>query len=932
MAFDEANGLKVSAYAVIKRSALIFIPIYIILVAALSISFYVRVNSDLSLKRDREVQSVSLAGQLISGFTKPVAHDLVYLAKMVEQCGVFSMRDQIDTIGLKRIQTNFMAFSGSHPEYDQIRFLDDRGVEMVRVNHAPNGPILVPDRELQNKGKRYYFTDAFRLDRGQIFISPLDLNIENGQIEQPLKPMLRYGTPVFDLYSQKRGIVLINVLGAPLLEKFAGLDQQGNPRLMLLNSDGYWLKGPNLEYEWAFMYEDRKQLSFANLYPKAWREINNQKQGQFETADGVFSFNAVYPLYAGLISSTGASGAYQPSSGQVDFSHYHWLVVSFLPASKYYATQNKWLIGIIIVLGGGGLALGFVSWKLAHAGLIRRLAEETLARSRDELELKVRQRTEELQDANLQLTKEIAERNAAQAALKESEAKYRGIMDSTEDPVYICDQNRVITYMNPAMIRRVGRDASGETCHTALYETDRRCEWCVFNAVLAGESVSYEMEDPESSRLYHVSNSSIHHADGSISKLTIFRDITELRTAEEEKKKLERQLYQSQKLEAVGALAGGIAHDFNNILGAILGYSELALTGLNENNPARDYIAQVMNAGQRAADLVQQILRFSRQSEGVKAPIQVGPIIKEALKLLRASMPANIEFRSEIKDDAGSILADPTRLHQVIMNLATNACHAMRESGGVLSVKLERVTIEGTDGRLYDKEPGPYLRLVVSDTGHGIPEDIKAKIFDPFFTTKGVGEGTGLGLSVVHGIIKDLGGSISVYSDQGKGTSFHLFFPLIQTENDEISVDAKRPIPHGVERILLVDDESPLVDVGILLLSSVGYQVSGVTSSLEGLKRFQSNPTAFDLVLTDQNMPQMNGSDMAKEMMAVRPDIPIILCSGFSEDMSPDTAAAIGISGFLYKPLVLRDLAFTIRQVLDRNSVQPGGHPPNPSA
>jgi nitrogen-specific signal transduction histidine kinase/CheY-like chemotaxis protein len=381
--------------------------------------------------------------------------------------------------------------------------------------------------------------------------------------------------------------------------------------------------------------------------------------------------------------------------------------------------------------------------------------------------------------------------------------------------------------------------------------------------------------------------------------------------------RLEKQLRQAQKMEAIGTLAGGIAHDFNNILTIIIGYAEILLDGVSEENPMRVDLEEVLKAGFRARGLVEQILTFSRQTDQERRPLQIAPIVKEALKLLRASIPKTIEIRENIATESGMILADPTQIHQVLMNLCTNSAHAMREKGGRLEVGLIDVHLDYETAAQYpDLGPGPYLRLTVSDTGHGMERTVRERIFDPFFTTKGPGEGTGLGLAMVYGIVKSHRGEITVYSEPGKGTTFHVFLPKVEVELIP-STEPLLPLSQGKERILFVDDEEGVVQMGRKMLERLGYEVIISTDGREALEIFRSQPEQIDLVITDQTMPNITGAELAQELMRIRPDIPVILCSGFSELIDQEKAKAMGIREFVMKPIITRDIGETIRRVLE---------------
>jgi len=384
-----------------------------------------------------------------------------------------------------------------------------------------------------------------------------------------------------------------------------------------------------------------------------------------------------------------------------------------------------------------------------------------------------------------------------------------------------------------------------------------------------------------------------------------------------ERKQIEHELRQSQKMEAVGTLAGGIAHDFNNILAAILGYAELSLESTDKETKLHGNLENILKAGERAKDLVRQILTFSRQAETEKKPLQMNLIVEEALKLLRSSLPATIQIRQNFGDDLYNILADSTQIHQIVMNLCTNAAHAMRNHGGTLEVSLENVELNtGALAPYEDLPTGPYLKLTVSDTGHGMTPDIMDSIFDPYFTTKEHGEGTGMGLAVVHGIVKGNHGGITVQSEPEIGSTFNVYLPAIDVEVT-VEPEFSEPLPTGNECILFIDDEPTLVEIIQEILKSLGYTVVSMTSSMEALELFRSDPHKFDLVITDMTMPKMTGDQFSKELIKIRNDIPIILCTGYNDLISEQKAKEIGIREFLMKPLVTKELAHVIRKVLD---------------
>jgi len=392
--------------------------------------------------------------------------------------------------------------------------------------------------------------------------------------------------------------------------------------------------------------------------------------------------------------------------------------------------------------------------------------------------------------------------------------------------------------------------------------------------------------------------------------LSITRDITEQR-------RLEQQYQQAQKMESIGTLAGGIAHDFNNILFPILGHSEMLLQDLPVDDFNRKSINAIHTSALRAKDLVSQILTFSRQQKDEIKLMKIQPILKEALKMLKATIPATIEIKEKIATDCGPVKADPTQIHQMIMNLTTNAFHAMEENGGLLTIELNALDLGKKDLRIPLSEPGPYALLSVKDTGDGIPDDIVKKIFEPFYTTKEKGKGTGLGLSVVHGIVEKFGGAIELTTALGAGSEFRIYLPLESMNYTDLPPALPSYIPTGSERILLVDDDEMIIKMEILMLERLGYKVNYRTSSIEALEFFRNCHDDFNLVISDLDMPKMAGDKFARELLTIKSDTRIILCTGFSDKLTPQTLQEIGIKGLLHKPIIMKELAEKIREVLD---------------
>ncbi len=380
---------------------------------------------------------------------------------------------------------------------------------------------------------------------------------------------------------------------------------------------------------------------------------------------------------------------------------------------------------------------------------------------------------------------------------------------------------------------------------------------------------------------------------------------------------LDEHTRQTQKMEALGTLAGGIAHDFNNVLAAIIINTEMALTEAREPGASEKYLPVVLHAAERGKGLVKQVLAFSRNKDREPKPVKLAAVVREALNFLRASLPATIEIRTMITEDDGLTLSDATEIHQVLMNLGSNAAHAMREKGGALTVGLHPVDIDDRAAALLPGlKPGPYVRLSVEDTGSGIPADVLPRIFDPFFTTKGQGEGTGMGLAVVHGIVTGCGGAIAVTSKAGKGSVFRVYFPRLEGEPEPVPTPV-RAVTGGRERILVVDDEASQAESLHALLRRLGYEATFDTDSRRALERVRARPETFDLLITDQTMPHLVGTRLAEEAHKVRGDLPVVLCTGYSDDVDEATAGAHGIRELVMKPFTLREIAAAVRRALD---------------
>ncbi len=513
---------------------------------------------------------------------------------------------------------------------------------------------------------------------------------------------------------------------------------------------------------------------------------------------------------------------------------------------------------------------------------------------------------------------DITERKQAEANLKIAHEKMLTILDSIDSTVYVADmETHEILFMNKKMITAFGGDKTGERCFSAFRKQSEPCTFCTNDRLVDKNGnptnvCTWHDQNPVTGRFNINHDQAVEWTDGRLVRLQIATDITD-------QKKMEAQLILAQKMESIGTLAGGIAHDFNNILFPIVGHTEMLMDDLSEETSSiRESLNQIYTGALRARDLVQQILAFARQEKNELKLIKMQPIVKEAMKLIRSTVPTTISITQNLQPDCGPVTADPTQIHQIVMNLATNAYHAMEKSGGELKVNLKEIELGEYDLMTPDMSPGLYACLSFADTGMGMNKDVMDRVFDPFFTTKKKGKGTGMGLSVVHGIVKGMKGEIKGYSEPDKGTEFRVYLPVVKSASEKQEPKADDLIPGGCERIFLVDDEQVIITMERLVLERLGYQVTSRTSSIEALEAFKANPDKFDLVITDMSMPKMPGDKLAAELIKIRPDIPILICTGFSETLTEERIKSIGIKGLLMKPMTIKDLAPMLRDALDK--------------
>ena len=522
--------------------------------------------------------------------------------------------------------------------------------------------------------------------------------------------------------------------------------------------------------------------------------------------------------------------------------------------------------------------------------------------------------------------RDITERKGAEEEIKKQKEILKAVIESSSDGILVVDDQAGITLANERFYRmwNIPGELQKTGDHTKFldYSADQVEEREAFltrvRGLYASSEESFDTLSFKDDRRFERVSFPLMREGNLVGRVWAFRDITERARVEEEKKKFEKKFQQVMKMEAIGTLAGGIAHDFNNILAAIIGYTELVADDIPANSITMKNLQQVMQGAARARELVKQILTFSREDEGDRTPVLLESIINESLKLLRATLPTTIDIHSAVESPLSPILANQTQIHQVMMNLCTNAAYAMRENGGILEISLKEIDLDPDSIGSKNLEPGRYQQLSVSDTGTGIPPEIINRIFEPYFTTKKPGEGSGMGLAVVYGIVRSHGGEVTVYSEPGKGTTFHVFLKVVEIQGfTGHKVYQPVEIQGGNECVLFVDDEPELAELGELVLKSLGYQVVCATGSIEAMQIFAHQPSKFDLVISDQTMPQMTGLQLAVELKKLRPDIPVIICTGFSENINEDTYKAHGVNDFFMKPVTKKEVAAVIRRVLD---------------
>ena len=806
-------------------------------------------------------------------YLKKELHDLTGDLALLSSSSV--LRTYLDSpsfVARHNLETRFSDFVNLRHHYDQIRLLAPDGMEVIRVNALPGKAVIVGDEELQDKSQRYYFRQAIALPPGVFYASPLDLNVENGAIELPYKPMIRVAMKLIDTRNQVAGVLVLNYLAENLLQGLNDIFPTSQGQVQLINGEGFYLKGPTQEKEWGFMLPTRREFNLATEEPDLWAQINASPRGYFfseQRLSAFLSVNSAQFLFNPRIEEVAPQSVEQ-----------RWTLLERLPPG----TMPRLMASHVHSLRLGVAILAAIS--LLGAYLYARAA-----RLRDQFNRQSGQLVAALDECPLGLA--------------------------------IAGKNGTIDYVNQGLMSLTGR-SSEELLGKGIFELG--------NAILPSDQVS-SIRAAIAKDLFWIGRFSAAQTDQAtlekeliLSPLSrdkkdagrlilILRDVT--REAE-----LEFQLRQAQKMEAVGTMAGGIAHNFNNNLAIILGNLELAQLKMQRDTVGMEHLRNAFIAAQRASDLVRKIMTYSRKEPPRFIPVQFSKCLAETLQLLRSTIPASIKIaaRIELKDQKVYINADANQLQEAFVNICTNAVHAMAEKG-TLTISFELVELQQEQiPDQFDCHPGHFVRLGIEDTGCGMSAETIEKIFDPFFTTKGAAEGTGIGLSTVLGTVKKNNGFIQVKSRPGHGTRFELFFPTVAAPTGETEA-VEEELLRGTESILIVDDEELLVQTFSMSLAAMGYQVATETDSIAALDRVSRDRDKFSLVITDQTMPKLTGVELLAEFHKIRPALPILLLTGYSSKLTEAEALKLGFSGYLLKPLPISKLLQAVREILDRKPV-----------
>lgn len=872
----------------------LFLPLALLVVVGMFFYGQANIERDMVRTRSQEALNVGLGAGQLSGTLEAVAQDLSFLAR---HSALRAAVDAPTAQNLQHLAQDFATFSESKGVYDQLRWIDETGMEIVRVDHVQGRSVVVAPDRLQDKRTRYYFTDTVKLAPGQLFVSPLDLNIEQDQVEVPHKPMVRVATPIVDSRGHRRGIVIVNFLGRVMLEAFSKATSAIADHVMVADGQGYWLKSPNPGDEWGFMFK-RPDLSLAARFPGAWARIHASGSGQEVLADGLWTWQPVHPLLVGQPSSMGAATTVPPRR-DAEAKAYVWIAVAHVPRASWLAMQLAvWRQLSVITLALLGL-LGFGSWKLAHAWTALASAEEDVRRLNTSLELQVEERTRELRHKVIELDGEIIERRRVEDTLR----KISIAVEQSPASVVITDAQGAIEYVNPKFTDLTGYTAaevrgknprmlkSGKS--SPHYFTE------LWSTITAGEVWRGELcNKKKNGEIYweQASISPIKDARGDITGfLAVKEDITERKKSEERERLLETQLHQSQKMESLGRLAGGVAHDMNNVLGAILGLASANLEAQPEDSPARRAFDTISKAAIRGGTMVKSLLNFARQTPAEELELDLNSLVLEEVRLLERTTLSRVRLELDLAPDLKPMRGDASALTHAFMNLCVNAVDAMSDNG-TLTLRTRNVDHD-------------WIEVQVEDTGSGMPKEVLEKAMDPFFTTKEHGKGTGLGLSMVYSTVKAHHGRMEIQSEPGRGTHVRIRFPVcaVQPQAAEPGPGARSETSPRALTVLLVDDDDLIRSSTLAILEMLGHTAAPAANGEEALAKLEAGFQP-DLVILDMNMPGLGGSGTLPRLRLLRPTVPILLATGRADQAAMNLIEAYPFVTLLSKPFGMGDL------------------------
>ncbi len=855
-----------SPWSVLKRFLVIFLPL-LALVSIITVQFYY-IEAE-NAKRERfifetdEANRISQQIKIITDSFNSIKLDLIILAGHNDMHHLLETGDEYFKESLSE---EFSVFCKTKGIYDQVRFLDDKGMEVVRVNYNAGNPYIVPESQLQFKGGRYYFNDIFKLDKEDMYVSLFDLNIEDDNLEMPLKPMIRFGTSIFDSNGQKRGILVLNYLGKNIINRLKSVTDNAPGRIMLLNSNGYWMYGAKPEYEWGFMYKDRKGLTFGNTFPEAWSQISSGSSGHFYNANGLFTYATVYPHLRSEKSTT----TIDITSKELQEDEYAWKIVSCVSPDVLRIRLGNFIMILMSIYGSVIILIGAVSWFMASSGVRRRIAEEHIT-------------------------------------------SFAHILEESLNEIYIFDAKTLrFIQVNEGARQNLGYSMEELSNLTPV---DLKPEFTV-------ESFEKMVEPLWSGEKQRLRLTTLHRRkDGSVYDVEVYLQLSEFQSIPvfvaiildiTERIKTEKVLIQSEKLKSLGMITSGIAHDFNNILSVISGNAQILKMGNEDNKKLIDGLRIIHKASDDGAEIVRRMRIFTKQEKDTSAllPVDIKGVLKQAIDFVKPRWMniakaggINYEIDKNGIVEVPIIMGIESELREVFINIMNNAMDSMPE-GGSLSFCT------------WQSEVNVFISI--SDTGEGMSVDVKNKVFEPFYTTKRE-KGSGLGMSMSYGIIERHGGGIEVKSEVGKGTTFTIRLPIAEppAQKNELPVEDQNKKVKGLS-ILVVDDKKDMRTLLEEFFAKNGHIVKTADSGNRAIEVLKAE--TFDLVLSDLVMPDVSGHKVVDVLNSLEKRPKIGVMTGWSEKVETKDENELNVDFIIKKPFNFSVLAGHVNDLFGADS------------